>query len=94
MHGRGWGLGLGGKGMKKTAKGASTAAGQDRAELLTGRAVHGRSPEGGGDPLEPFNSRLPRSLQRRLKVHAALHGAKIQDVLGAALDDYLQRRGS
>ena len=46
------------------------------------------------DPLEPFNSRLPRSLQKRLKVHVALHDTKIQDVLGAALDDYLNRHGS
>lgn len=46
------------------------------------------------DPLEPFNSRLPRSLQKRLKVHVALHDTKIQDVLSAALDDYLTRHGS
>lgn len=45
------------------------------------------------DPLEPFNSRLPRSLQRRLKVHVALHDTKIQDVLGTALDEYLTRHG-
>lgn len=50
--------------------------------------------EGTPDPLEPFNTRLPRSLQRRLKVHAALHGVKIQDVLSAALSEYLSARGS
>lgn len=44
------------------------------------------------DPLEPFNSRLPRSLQRRLRVYAALHDRKIQDVLGSALDEYLRQR--
>ena len=46
------------------------------------------------DPLEPFNSRLPRSLQKRLKVHVALHDTKSPDVLSAALDDYLTRHGS
>ena len=44
------------------------------------------------DPLEPFNTRLPRSLQRRLRVYAALEGRKIQDVLGSALDEYLSQR--
>lgn len=44
------------------------------------------------DPLEPFNTRLPHSLQRRLRVYAALEGRKIQDVLGSALDEYLSQR--
>ena len=44
------------------------------------------------DPLEPFNTRLPRSLHRRLRVYAALHDRKIQDVLGSALDEYLRQR--
>ena len=75
----------------------------ESSELESGAAPgHGperetqRSPQHGGlpDPLEPFNTRLPRSLQRRLKVHAALHEVKIQDVLSAALSDYLSARGS
>lgn len=43
------------------------------------------------DPLESFNTRLPRSLQRRLKVHSALESIKIQDVVQRALDEYLTR---
>ena len=43
------------------------------------------------DPLESFNTRLPRSLQRRLKVHVAVSGRKIQDVMEQALSEYLQR---
>ncbi len=43
------------------------------------------------DPLESFNTRLPRSLQKQLKVHAAVHGTKIQDVLQQALSEYLER---
>lgn len=43
------------------------------------------------DPLEPFNTRLPRSLLRRLKVHAAQEGRKIQDVVQEALDEYIKR---
>ncbi|WP_261665506.1 hypothetical protein [Deinococcus sp. Marseille-Q6407] len=45
------------------------------------------------DPLESFNTRLPRSLQRRLKVHVALQGGKIQDVVHNALDEYLTKHG-
>jgi len=45
------------------------------------------------DPLESFNTRLPRSLQRRLKVHSALEGTKIQDVVQHALEDYLTHHG-
>ena len=48
----------------------------------------------GSDPLESFNTRLPRSLHRRLKVHVALKGQKIQDVMHQALDEYLTRHGS
>ncbi|WP_338127168.1 hypothetical protein [Deinococcus radiodurans] len=31
-------------------------------------------------------------MQRRLRVYAALHDRKIQDVLGSALDEYLRQR--
>ena len=44
------------------------------------------------DPLESFNTRLPRSLQRRLKVYTAQEGSKIQDVVQAALDEYLGKK--
>lgn len=43
------------------------------------------------EPLDSFNTRLPRSLQRRLKVHVALEGRKIQDVVQQALDEYLRK---
>ncbi|MHA0036622.1 hypothetical protein [Deinococcus sp. PESE-13] len=43
------------------------------------------------DPLESFNTRLPRSLLRRLKVHAAQEGVKIQDVLREALEAHLSK---
>ena len=46
------------------------------------------------DPLESFNTRLPRSLQRRLKVYTAQEGSKIQDVVQAALDDYIGKKES
>jgi hypothetical protein len=44
------------------------------------------------DPLESFNTRLPRSLQRRLKVYTAQESSKIQDVVQAALEDYLGKK--
>ena len=43
------------------------------------------------DPLDSFNTRLPRSLHKRLKVHVAVEGRKIQDVVQEALDDYLRK---
>ncbi|WP_405213944.1 hypothetical protein [Deinococcus sp. SM5_A1] len=46
------------------------------------------------DALESFNTRLPRSLQRRLKIYAAQSGHKIQDVVTQALDGYLQQQES
>lgn len=44
------------------------------------------------DALESFNTRLPRSLQRRLKVYAAGEGVKIQDVIQGALEEYLSKK--
>ena len=44
------------------------------------------------DPLESFNTRLPRSLQRRLKVYTAQEGSKIQDIVQAALEEYLGKK--
>ena len=44
------------------------------------------------DPLESFNTRLRRSVQRRLKVYGALHDVKIQDVVNEALDAYLREK--
>ncbi|MDR6221533.1 hypothetical protein [Deinococcus soli (ex Cha et al. 2016)] len=41
------------------------------------------------DVLESFNTRLPAGLHRRLKIHAAAEGRKIQDVVQAALIAYL-----
>lgn len=50
------------------------------------------SPGVDADPLESFNTRLPRSLLRRLKVHAASNGTKIQDVLRQALESHLEQQ--
>lgn len=44
------------------------------------------------DVLESFNTRLPRSLQRRLKVYAAGEGVKIQDAVQQALEEYLGKK--
>lgn len=44
------------------------------------------------DVLESFNTRLPRSLQRRLKVYAAGERVKIQDVVQQALEQYLSKK--
>ena len=44
------------------------------------------------DPLESFNTRLPRSLHRALKIHAAAEGLKIQDLVQHALMEYLSKK--
>ena len=43
------------------------------------------------EALESFNTRLPHGLHRRLKVHTAAGGHKIQDVVAQALGEYLER---
>jgi hypothetical protein len=48
-----------------------------------------KAPEPVDDPLESFNTRLRRSLLKRLKVYSAVHALKIQDVMDAALEQYL-----
>lgn len=45
------------------------------------------------DPLEPFNTRLRKSLQKRLKLFAVQHDTSIQEVMNAALADHLDRHG-
>lgn len=42
--------------------------------------------------LESFNTRLPAGLHRRLKLHAAGAGMKIQDVVNTALETYLNQK--
>ncbi|WP_407573072.1 hypothetical protein [Deinococcus altitudinis] len=42
--------------------------------------------------LESFNTRLPAGLHRRLKLHAAGAGMKIQDVVNTALEAYLNEK--
>ncbi|MBZ9752688.1 hypothetical protein K7W42_17740 [Deinococcus sp. HMF7604] len=44
------------------------------------------------ETLESFNTRLPIGLHRRLKMHAAAEGRKIQDVVQTALIDYLEKK--
>lgn len=40
--------------------------------------------------LESFNTRLPRELQKRLKVYAAAHEVKVQDIVRQALEVFLE----
>ena len=47
--------------------------------------------QGEAEPLDSFNTRLLRSLHKQLKVHVAVEGRKIQDVVQEALDDYLRK---
>lgn len=42
------------------------------------------------DSLESFNTRLRQSTHRRLKVHCAINGVKIQDFVNEALEAHLQ----
>lgn len=44
------------------------------------------------EALESFNTRLPAGLHRRLKMHAAAEGRKIQDVVQVALVEYLAKK--
>ena len=44
--------------------------------------------------LEPFNTRLRAGLHRRLKLHAAGEGLKIQEVVNEALEAYLSQKES
>lgn len=44
------------------------------------------------EALESFNTRLPAGLHRRLKMHAAAEGQKIQDIVQAALVAYLDEK--
>lgn len=91
--------------MTKAKKGLSIGAAMkqrmDSQEPNISPAEAAPRPEGGQaptlpaaepDPLESFNTRLPRSLHRRLKVHTALEGLKIQEVVGRALVEYLERQ--
>ena len=41
------------------------------------------------DSLESFNTRLRQSTHRRLKVHCAINGIKIQEFVNEALEAYL-----
>lgn len=71
---------------------AAPAAEQESRPPRARRTASTPLPEPGiVDPLESFNTRLPHSLQRRLKVHTAVEGTKIQDVVQRALDEYLSR---
>ena len=49
----------------------------------------GSAPTPVSEVLEPFNTRLPAGLHRRLKLHAASEGMKIQEVVSTALETYL-----
>jgi len=44
--------------------------------------------------LEPFNTRLPTGLHRRLKLHAASERMKIQDIVSTALEAFLDKKES
>ncbi|MFB9994710.1 hypothetical protein ACFFLM_22375 [Deinococcus oregonensis] len=49
------------------------------------------APTEADDPLESFNTRLPRGLHHALKMHAA-EGIKIQDIVQHALNAYLRKK--
>lgn len=68
---------------------------ESQAEAVQGQAVpSGKTavPEVASEALESFNTRLPAGLHRRLKMHAAAEGRKIQDVVQAALITYLDKK--
>lgn len=66
-----------------------TADDPQAAAELPGRRVSPPVSTQEPEPLESFNTRLPKGLLRRLKVHSALEGGKIQDVVARALEEYL-----
>lgn len=61
-------------------------------EQLKSVQVAPAEPTEAADPLESFNTRLPRSLHRALKMHAAAEGVKIQDIVQQALNAYLGKK--
>jgi|GEM_PF-2304648 len=61
---------------------------EDPLERAQETLVAAQAPELVEDPLESFNTRLPRSLLRRMKVHSAVHDLKIQDLVYQALQSY------
>lgn len=64
------------------------AAQVDRLEPTLQPQVTVPASEVASDPLEAFNTRLPRSLLRRMKVHSAVHDLKIQDLVHQAMLSY------
>lgn len=45
------------------------------------------------DTIVQFGGRIPASLRRRARICAAAQDQDVQDVLRAALEEYLDRRG-
>ena len=57
----------------------------------------GRESEGSQSPEDtrvPFSARVRESVRRRARVYAAGHDVNLQDLMDAALDEYLARRGA
>ena len=77
---------------KSMSIGAAMKARMTDAEPEAGTLAKVSAPEVDADPLESFNTRLPRSLNTRLKIYAASERLKIQDVIHAALEAYLEER--
>jgi len=67
---------------------AARAAQVDRLEPTLPSQVAAHASDVADDPLEAFNTRLPRSLLRHMKVHSAVHDLKIQDLVHQALLGY------
>lgn len=45
------------------------------------------------EALVPFSTRVTESMRRRTKVYAAAKGVGVQDVVQAALEEYLSKHG-
>ncbi|MVN87608.1 hypothetical protein GO986_12610 [Deinococcus sp. HMF7620] len=81
--------------MTKKGKGLSIGAAMKQRMQETDAPVQEppqAAEKGMPDALESFNTRLPTGLHRRLKMHAAAEGRKIQDVVQAALIEYLEKK--
>jgi hypothetical protein len=58
---------------------------------MTGPVGHHQPPK---EPLVNFGGRVRESLRRRLRIYAASNDLDLQDVLGRALSEFLDRQGA
>lgn len=45
-------------------------------------------------PTKVTSVRVDAETHRRARIYAAVHGTSLQEILGAALDDYLKKKGA